>query len=120
MVRTGPTNEHMRALISELRKLSTEKKAPIWKAVAIELEKPTRRRREVNLSRLESYAQEKEVSLVPGKVLGAGEIKKSITIAAWKFSEDAFKKIHASGGRAISIQELIRENPAGKRVRIIG
>lgn len=120
MRRTGPMNPHTRTLISELKKLSAEKKAPIWKRVALELERPSRQRREVNLSRLQSYTNDKEIALVPGKVLGAGDLDKKITVAAWKFSGEAFNKIQAAGSKAISIPQLMKENPAGRRVRIIG
>ena len=120
MKKIGATNPHTRALISELKKLSAEKKAPIWKTVAFELGRPARQRREVNLSRLQSYAKEKEIALVPGKVLGAGDLNKKITVVAWKFSNDAFKKIQSAGSKAMSIPQLMKENPAGKKVRIIG
>jgi len=120
MKRTGATNQHTRTLISELKKLSSEKKAPIWKTVALELERPSRQRREVNLSRLQSYAKDKEIALIPGKVIGAGDLNKKITIAAWKFSSEAFNKIQATGAKAISIPQLMKENPQGKGVRILG
>ncbi|GAG29486.1 unnamed protein product, partial [marine sediment metagenome] len=51
MKRTGPTNEHLRKLIAELKKLSIEQNAAIWKRIALELERPTRQRRIVNISR---------------------------------------------------------------------
>ena len=72
------------------------------------------------MSRLQSYAKDKEIALVPGKVLGAGNLNKKITVAAWKFSGDAFKKIQLTGSKAISIPQLMKENPNGKGVRIIG
>ena len=120
MRRTGATNLHTRTLISELKKLSAEKKAPIWKTVALELERPARHRREVNLSRLEFHTKDKDIALVPGKVLGAGDFNKKITVAAWKFSNEAFNKIQAAGAKAISIPQLMKENPNAKGVRIIG
>lgn len=117
---TGPTNLSTQRLIIELKKLSKKEKAPIWARISEELSKPTRSRREINLSRLEVNLDKAEVALVPGKVLSAGEFSKKNTIAAFRFSDKAKEKITKAGGKAISIQQLIRENPKGKKVRIIG
>ncbi len=116
MRKTGPTNIHMRLTISELRKV----KAPIWTRVADELAKSTRARRQVNLSRIEKYADGKRTIVVPGKVLGSGELTKKVTIAAWKFSDEAAKKILAAKGQVISLSELAKKEPKGKGVTILG
>ena len=113
--RTGPTNPMLKDLIARLRK----EKAKIWKDVAEKLNKPTRKRVEVNLSRINRYAKEGETVLVPGVVLSAGDLNKRLTIAAWRFSKKAREKIENSGGRAISIEELMKENPKGSGVRIM-
>ena len=62
---------------------------------------------------------DKEIALVPGKVLSDGELTKKMTIAAFQFSKEAMNKINKKG-KAITIKELIKENPKGKNVRIIG
>jgi len=41
---------------------------------------------EVNLGRIERYAQEDETVVVPGKVLGSGVLEKNVTVAAVDFS----------------------------------
>ena len=41
------------------------------------------------------------------------------TVAAFSFSDGARSKIEASGGRTLSIRELMDENPNGKGVRIL-
>jgi len=119
MRKTGPTNQHMKKLIADLRSLATKEKANIWKRIADELEKPTRRRREVNLERINRNTKKGDTAIIPGKVLSKGELDHSLKVAAWKFSENAKQKINKSG-KAISIQELIKENSKGKGVRIIG
>ena len=48
-----------------------------------------------------------------------GDLTKKITVAAYQFSESAEEKINKVG-KAISIRELMKENPKGKRIRIIG
>jgi len=53
-------------------------------------------------------------------VLGAGSINKKLTVAAYKFSDSAAKKIEEAGGRKLTIPELVRESPSGRDVRIMG
>lgn len=118
MRKTGPTNPSMRKLIAELRSLGTKEKVKMWKRIADELEKPTRQRREVNIERIKRATKKDETIIVPGKVLSKGELSHNVKVAAWKFSEAAKTKINKIG-KAISIQELIKENPKGKKVRII-
>jgi len=117
--RTGPTNPYLKELIQFLRKKGGELKVPLWKTVAEKLEKPTRQRVEVNLSRIERYAKEGETIVVPGVVLGCGSLTKKLTIAAWRFSKKAKEKIEKVGGRAISIKQLFEENPKGSNVKLM-
>ncbi len=117
--RTGPTNIVLRKLIRRLRKAANEYDAPIWDYVAELLSRPARRRVVVNISRINRYAREGETVVVPGKVLGAGNLSKKVTIAAFSFSESALMKIKLAGGKAISIEDLIQENPRGSGVRVI-
>ena len=56
---------------------------------------------------------------MPGKVLGSGSISGGQTVVAFSFSDGAKSKIEASGGRTLSIRELMDENPNGKGVRIL-
>jgi len=116
MKRTGPTNPHLKELIRELKTLSIKEKVNIWKAIAKELEKPARKRRKVNLYKINKFTKENETAIIPGKVLSLGHLDKKITVAAFQFSEAAKKKIHST----ISINELMHKNPKGKNIRIIG
>lgn len=119
MKRTGPTNINMQKLISELKELARKQNALIWKLAAFELSRPTRKRREVNISDIDMAAEDNETVLVPGKVLSAGELTKKVTVAAWNFSAAAKVKINKKG-KAVSIQELMKSNPKGSKVRVIG
>ncbi len=116
MKKTGPTNPELQHLIKELKKSSMQNKAPIWKRIALELEKPTRRRVSVNLYHIDKYCENGDTIVVPGKVLATGELTKQVKVAAWSFSEQASSKIKD----AISIHDLLKENPKGKNMRIIG
>ncbi len=119
MAITTKTNEHLLKLIQDLKKKSYDEKVNTWRAVAEDLSSPTRKSRIVNLYKLSLYVNDNETALVPGKVLGLGEITKKITVAAYSFSKQAFDKINKTG-KAITIQELMAKNPKAENVRIIG
>ena len=113
------SNPNLVKLIDELLKASAENNAKVWKDIAKRLAKPLRNYAEVNVSKIERYAKPNEIVIVPGKVLGSGSISRPLTIAAWKFSESARRKIEDAGGRCLSLLDLIKENPEGKNVRIM-
>ncbi|MBI2103287.1 50S ribosomal protein L18e [Candidatus Woesearchaeota archaeon] len=117
-VRTGPTNYQLQLLLMELEMKA--RSSPFWKRVASDLQKPTRQRRVVNVYKIEKFAQEGETILVPGKVLSVGDLHKKVAVAALTFSEDAARKIKEAKGSVLSIQELLKRNPEGKKVRILG
>lgn len=114
------TNPILTTLIHELKKQANEKNKQIWKDIAIRLEKPSRNWPEVNLNRINQYTSEKETALIPGKVLSDGTLTKKISIAAWSFSEKSKEKIKKAGGKHMTIEELMKNNPEGKDIRILG
>ncbi|MBI5391470.1 50S ribosomal protein L18e [Candidatus Woesearchaeota archaeon] len=116
---TGPSSIPSQQLILSLKKLAVKEESPLWKRVADELSNSSRKRREVNLDRLQKYTQANETVVVPGKVLGQGHFDKKITVAAFKFSEPA-KNVINKTGRAITLTELMQKNPTGKGVKILG
>jgi len=111
----GPTNPRLVKLINILNK----SKSPLWKDVAWRLSLQ-RRRAEVNISKIDKYASEGEVILVPGKVLGNGEITKKVTVVAFNYSESAKKKLLDAGCEVLTIDEYFEKNPEGKNVRLMG
>jgi large subunit ribosomal protein L18e len=118
MRKSNTTNQILKQMISELK--DSENSSPLSKRIASELERPSNIRREVNLSRLNRYTKEDEFIVVPGKVLGGGELKHKITISALKFSEGALSKIEKSGSRIKPLKELTKDSITGKKIRIIG
>jgi large subunit ribosomal protein L18e len=114
------SNERLLKLIGYLKKKAHENQAPIWKDVAKRLEKPSKSWAEVNIRRLAKHAKKGDTIIVPGKLLGSGTLSTSVTVAAYSFSETARSKIRDSGGKSISIPELVKRNPKGKNIRIIG
>jgi large subunit ribosomal protein L18e len=111
---TGPSNYYHRKLIRELWKT----KRRVWKKVSKKLSGPRRDRIEANLYRINSKTKENDVIVVPGKVLGTGELNHKITIACLDYSKPAQKKIENSGSKLLSIEELLEQNPEGKNVKI--
>jgi large subunit ribosomal protein L18e len=116
MRRTGPTNMHLRNLITDLKILANKEDVPLWKKVAKELEKSTRRRPSVNLFKIEKYCKEGEIALIPGKVLSEGTLTKKNDVAAYSFSEKSKDKIK---GKTLTIKQLMKDNPKGKKVRVL-
>ena len=114
--KTKATNPLLKKLINRLKAQSNKENAPIWERVAKDLSKPSRIRREVNLIKINDNTKENDIVLVPGKVLGTGELDHKVTVAAWNFSESAKQKIN----KTLSIEELMKKNPKGSKVKIIG
>ena len=68
------TNDALIALIGDLKAQSRSTGAALWRDVALRLEASRSNWAEPNLSRLSRTAGENETILVPGKLLGSGEI----------------------------------------------
>lgn len=113
-------HEQLMETIKELKKTSLANNSKIWKRVASDLEKSTRNKRFVNIYKIDKYARTDEIIVVPGKVLGTGDLSKKVIVAAYTFSDSAYEKIQGAKGQAISIMELVKKNPTGKKVRILG
>jgi len=116
---TRKTNPRIPALISVLKDTARENDAPIWRDMANRLEKPSRIYAEVNLSKINRHAAENDLVLVPGKVLGAGALGHAVTVAALTFSTTAVDKITSAGGKCMTIEQILEENPAGSGIRIM-
>ncbi len=117
-MKTGPTNQVLKNLIQEIRKKAFEDGSKLWKRIADDLEKPTRKRRIVNLYNINRNTKDNETVIVPGKVLATGEIDHAVTVAAFSFSGSAEEKINKVG-KAVPITDLMKESPEGKRIRIL-
>ena len=113
-------NPALRDTIKLLHKASAEHKAPIWDAVAKLLNRPSRRRHEVNLHLLERNLEKNQTAVVPGAVLSDGDLTKQVSVAAIKFSKEAEEKIRKAGGSVLTIESLVEKNPKGSKVRMLG
>jgi len=119
MKRTGPSNENLQSLIAELRKKALETDTAMFKRLAYELERSTRSRKIVNLSRINRFTEKDDFVVVPGKVLGSGNLDHPVTIAAFRFSENSFDKIKNSKSKMMPINDLLKDPVKGKKIRIM-
>ncbi|QSG15589.1 50S ribosomal protein L18e [Halapricum desulfuricans] len=112
------SNPRLSSLIADLKSAARSSGGDVWGDVADRLEKPRRTHAEVNLGRIERYAQEDETVVVPGKVLGSGVLQKDVTVAAVDFSSSAETKIEQVG-ETVSLETAVQDNPEGSNVRVI-
>ncbi|RLI97763.1 MAG: 50S ribosomal protein L18e [Candidatus Aenigmatarchaeota archaeon] len=117
-MKTRDKNPVSKALIEDLKEKGL--KIPAWKAIAGGLNRPRRKSHEVSLYGLEKNAKKGENIVVPGTVLGTGELTKPLTVAALRFSSSAREKIEKAGGKCMEIEDMMKENPEAKKVRIMG
>lgn len=113
------TNPKLVELIGTLKEKSYQEEVAIWKDVAKRLERSNRRKAEVNISQINRHTSPDETVLVPGKILGSGELNHKVNVVALNFSKKAEEKIAAAGGECLDISEILDKNPKGNKIRII-
>jgi len=104
---------------SMLRRTGKRERCGIWTYVASLLLLPKRRRIAVNVQKLNRETSPGESVVVPGKVLGVGELDHAITVSAYSFSPSARRKIQEAGGKCMGLEELAKENPSGSGINRI-
>lgn len=114
------TNPILIRTVRTLRRKAKEFNAPVWRALADQLEKSKHNRFRVNVSRINRYTVEGDYVIVPGKALGSGILDHKVSVAAFTFSDTAKKKIEAAGGECLTLSELLQKNPKGIYLKIIG
>ncbi|MBM3231800.1 50S ribosomal protein L18e [Candidatus Pacearchaeota archaeon] len=95
------------------------KKSKKWNKVAQIVSGGRRRYSNINITRIEKEANDGDVIVVPGKVLGNGNITKKIKICALYFSESAHQKIKQGKAEAIKLVDEIKKNPEAQGVKIL-
>lgn len=119
MRETQSTNPELVSLIRFLKKQSREQKTGVWHDVAKNLSKSRRSRISVNLSQLNRHTKRSDIIVVPGKILGAGNLDHALTVASFQLSTTAEGKLKAAKAKYMSISELVEKNPTGANVKII-
>ena len=113
------TNPRINSLARELYKLSEKEEKGIWKSIARTLEKPSGSWASINLSRLNKITKKDEIVIVPGKILGTGQLDHPLEIYAFNASDSARTGIRNAKGKFGTIEEIARKNAKVKGVRII-
>jgi len=93
-------NQELKELIFLLKK----KKETL--ALARYLALPKRKAIHINLDKINKFSQEGESIVIPGKVLGKGELKKKIELYAFKISDKARLKLKESGSSFKNLKQL--------------
>ena len=107
-------------LIKELKEVAKKENSGLWDSVAQALFKSRKNRSEVNIYKIDRYTSDGDIVIVPGKVLGSGSLGHKVEIAAVRFTEGAVKKIQESGSKILSLNELVKKNPKGSKIKLIG
>ncbi len=114
------SNPVLVGLIGQLKEAGRNNEAPIWRDIALRLEKPSRNWAQVNVSKLDAHVRDGENAIVAGKLLGSGEVARPITVVAFNASASAKAKIAAAGGTVLTLEEGINKFPKGEKCRIVG
>ena len=96
---------------------AAKKHAP-WMSIAQIVSGSRRQYAAVNISQLQSQ-EEGSIIVIPGKVLGNGDLTKRLRICAIYFSASALNKIKHANGEAVRLVDEISKNPKAQGVKII-
>jgi len=95
------------------------KRTQEWTRVSELLASPSRNAIKINLRRIDAETTEGDTIIIPGKVLGTGEITKKIRIGALQFSESAREKLRGKKCEIVTINEEIKKNPKAQGIKIL-
>ncbi|MFA5357763.1 MAG: 50S ribosomal protein L18e [archaeon] len=115
-----PKKLETKLLVAELEKKSRKDGKKLWNDLAERLGKPRRGKITVNVGKIDSIAKKSKgkTIIVPGKVLGKGELEEKVTVVAVEASEEAVKKINAKG-EFILLKDFVEKGEA-KNTLIVG
>ena len=108
-------------LVAKLEKTGRKGRNALWLDIAARLSKPRRKRVSVNLWKINALSGifENKILLVPGKVLGTGQIENKVRVAALEFSLNAETKIKKAGGELFTIDKLLKKAPKPSGIVIV-
>jgi len=110
-----------RDIIIKLEKAGKKEKKGFLLGLAKALDVSSRNFASVNVYKLEKLSQKNKdkIFVVPGNVLGFGDLKSQINVYAYRFSDAALEKIKVAKGTAKNLYELINDKVEGKDVVIV-
>jgi len=118
--KTRIENKLQRKTNPELREtILAAKKGTKWLEVANLVSRPKRVSIKVNLDSIEKNSKEGDIIVIPGKVLGKGNLTKKIKVVAFSFSESVDEKLDKAKCEKIRIIDEIKKNPEAKNIKIL-
>ncbi|MEK6890950.1 MAG: 50S ribosomal protein L18e [Nanoarchaeota archaeon] len=90
-----------------------------WEEVAKLVSRPRRKEIKFNLGEINRQSKENETVIIPGKVLGDGELTKKIKVVALRFSQSAVDKMHKHKIEFHELKDEIKKNPDAKNIHIL-
>lgn len=113
-------NQVVLQTVKELKGAAKKNNAPLWSKLVEFASKPSSARRIVNLGQIDKFTKDNDVIMVPGKVLGTGNLSHKIILCSFSISNHGAQKVLQTGGKILSLTELIKKYPTGKGVILIG
>ncbi|MCH7567814.1 MAG: 50S ribosomal protein L18e [Nanoarchaeota archaeon] len=95
------------------------KKNKDWNKVVQVISGSRRKYASVNLKEIEKQTTTGDTVVIPGKVLGIGNITKKVRVCALGFSDSAREKLKSANGEIVTIFEEINKNPKAEGIKII-
>lgn len=95
------------------------KKHEAWRKIAQIISSSRRRYSSVNFHDIERETEAGDTIVVPGKVLGSGELGKKVKICALAFSESARTKAVHSKSELIALIDEIKKNPKAEGIKVL-
>ncbi|MEM0107006.1 MAG: 50S ribosomal protein L18e [Candidatus Micrarchaeaceae archaeon] len=100
----------------EVLSVGNAKKKGLWKRLYSFASRPERSRVEVGIEKINKYTKEGDIAIIPGKVLGPGELDHKVTIAAIEFSKPAEEALRKAGCEIKGIEELYKQMEGNQKV----
>jgi large subunit ribosomal protein L18e len=119
LMRRVITNPELLETVRFLKVRARQDKSKVWKVAAEQLSRPRSGRAELDLNHISRASSADSAVLVPGKVLGDGNLKHPVVVGAFQFSQSARAKIEAAGGRCETIRDFVAKYPKGSKVQIL-
>lgn len=80
----------------------------LWKRVYKMSAVPSRRRKSVNIYKINRYTREGDNVIVPGKVLSEGSMAHKVNICALEFSGKALETLKASNCKVSKLSDMVK------------
>lgn len=116
--RTGPTNSEIQKILLDLKILHSETKDGFWKKLIKELDKPSRQKTAVNISKINRFTKEGDFVVVPRKLLSSGDLNHKVTLVTTSLSQSAKEKLK-DNAKIITFEEFVKAKSKPKNVKII-